>query len=585
MTKYFRCFKSGQYITAGKRYEIIAEVDGLFVFLDDDGVEHCWSIEPGGDGGNYRDHFILETDDKPIDGRKAEVIHPGRRWTSYYALSAKLGYPDASRDYGEDDRVHPKEGDVVTILSATDLAGDAVVHDGNRVYVVESENGEHHTFSEKGLRILSDSITVLPDESLGGIGREYREVNRKADEGETAKVIGPSGHKFSVGTIVKATSEKSAVTDGVRFINKCGDLVQTLVHTHGDYVVLEPTDIVHLPIKGHISGTERLRMVDRKATVGERVIMTEATGTRIEGGRSVPDYHNGNIFEIARINDGADLATSTSGKMFYQREYHVLEPLTDAPLLSEQSAQDQAAATISSLALRLGALTERIDTLEAKVDAVYTTQPTTAVGPEAVLKAVRKFSEGLKRSVSDALKTPQQRRDEIVERAKADVADLRKYKGTPIPNDTVCFRPLTKQTKDYVPMHTVEYVVNRNKRAVVAIIRCTCDGHITRGIAKCAPGDVFNAHIGKAIALYRALGLEVPADYLNVPKPTEVRVGDVVEGTSHSGAIGPVLEIGHDGEENFVIYRNDTDRRYVNKCWSGVTRVIILDDTREEVAA
>ncbi|KAF6658894.1 hypothetical protein ACT3XG_14810 [Paenibacillus polymyxa] len=59
-----RCFKSGQYITAGKRYEIIGEVDGLFVFLDDDGDEHCWSIEPGEEGESYRDHFVLETDEK-----------------------------------------------------------------------------------------------------------------------------------------------------------------------------------------------------------------------------------------------------------------------------------------------------------------------------------------------------------------------------------------------------------------------------------------------------------------------------------------------------------------------------------------
>ncbi|MCA0117385.1 hypothetical protein LCD32_00040, partial [Bacillus sp. RSS_NA_20] len=49
-----------------------------------------------------------------------------------------------------------------------------------------------------------------------------------------------------------------------------------------------------------------------------------------------------------------------------------------------------------------------------------------------------------------------------------------------------------------------------------------------RGISKCAPNDCFNAHIGKAIALRRALGLEVPSEYLNVPQPTDVRVGDVV---------------------------------------------------------
>ncbi|KOS00600.1 hypothetical protein AM598_22005, partial [Paenibacillus polymyxa] len=205
----------------------------------------------------------------------------------------------------------------------------------------------------------------------------------------------------------------------------------------------------------------------------------------------------------------------------------------------------------------------------------YTTQPTTAVDPVAVLKAVRKFSEGLKRIVSDALKTPQQRRDEIVERAKADVADLRKYKGTPIPNDDVSFWPLTEQPMSYVPLHTVEFVVNRNKRTVVAIIRCNCDGHVTRGIAKCAPGDVFNAHIGKAIALYRALGLDVPAEYLNVPKPTEVHVGDVVAYGKRRAVVCPPNEV--------------TGRMYVGEeCAIGsifAQEGRVIDDSREEVAA
>src|SRR5699024_11680223 len=49
-----------------------------------------------------------------------------------------------------------------------------------------------------------------------------------------------------------------------------------------------------------------------------------------------------------------------------------------------------------------------------------------------------------------------------------------------------------------------------------------------RGIAKCDPSDCFNVHIGKAIALRRALEVEVPDEYLNTPQPTEVRVGDIV---------------------------------------------------------
>ncbi len=53
-----------------------------------------------------------------------------------------------------------------------------------------------------------------------------------------------------------------------------------------------------------------------------------------------------------------------------------------------------------------------------------------------------------------------------------------------------------------------------------------------RGIAKATPDDCFNIHIGKAIALRRALGLAVPDEYLNAPQPTEVRVGDFVSDDS-----------------------------------------------------
>lgn len=412
---------------------------------------------------------------------------------------------------------------------------------------------------------MLSNITILPDESLNGIEREYREVKRKAAEGERIKIVNPiaSFGDYKEGDVLAVystgrggvhTVETAEGWDGGGHIFVGDD----------EYTVLEPTDIVH------IAG-ERLRMVDRKATVGERVIIVSSDKTK-----SVGCAFRHEIGEAGDVDSRLPDRPLVNGWYILDGDYRVLEPLAPAPLLSEQSAQDQAAATIGALALRLDALTERIDTLEAKVNAVYTTQTTTAVDPEAVLKAVRKFSEGLKRSVSDALKTPQQRRDEIIERAKADVKELAREDGK--------YLLPTRFGRKYITL--VEFIVNRDKRKVTAILRGVASDRVRAvGRAKCAPNDVFNAHIGRAISLRRALGLEVPAEYLSVPRPTEVRVGDIVEGTSHSGATGPVQEIGHDGEENFVIYRNDTSRRCFDRCWSGVTRVIILDDTREEVAA
>ena len=107
-------------------------------------------------------------------------------------------------------------------------------------------------------------------------------------------------------------------------------------------------------------------------------------------------------------------------------------------------------------------------------------------------------------------------RDDIIEMAKRDVAELL---GRPhIVVDGV-------KMKD-----VVTFIVNKEKRTVVALVRYAVSKKVkARGIAKCHPDDCFNAHIGRAIALRRALGLEVPDEYLNTPQPTEVRVGDIVE--------------------------------------------------------
>lgn len=133
-------------------------------------------------------------------------------------------------------------------------------------------------------------------------------------------------------------------------------------------------------------------------------------------------------------------------------------------------------------------------------------------------------------------KSDQQKRDEIVEKAKKDVEEL------------IAF--------DY--MTTVDFIVNIEKRTVVSLRKFV---HILgRGIAKCAPNDCFNAHIGKAIALRRALGLEVLSEYLNVPQPTEVRVGDVVETTFLNGE---TLKFTVERIENGRAYRNDVLGTYV----------------------
>lgn len=104
--------------------------------------------------------------------------------------------------------------------------------------------------------------------------------------------------------------------------------------------------------------------------------------------------------------------------------------------------------------------------------------------------------------VEDKPKTPNELRGEIIEKAKQFVeSDEHKdfdgdYHVRVTGIGTVCC--------------TVEFVVNERKRTVVALLKGITTKKVrARVIAKCNPSDVFNSHIGKAIALGRALGLDV----------------------------------------------------------------------------
>ncbi|MCY9063223.1 hypothetical protein MOE67_13565 [Bacillus inaquosorum] len=157
-------------------------------------------------------------------------------------------------------------------------------------------------------------------------------------------------------------------------------------------------------------------------------------------------------------------------------------------------------------------------------------------------------------NAKDPAVSAQARRDEIVEQAKEDVEES-------------CYELFA---------YDLEFIVNREKRTVVALLRgCKSGRAIEKGIAKAAPSDCFNVHIGKAIALRRALGLAVPDEYLNAPQPTEVRVGDVV----YYSRVYPHLTVSDrmtTKRDGFVSAQSAS--MYVG---DGVTKII--DDSREEV--
>lgn len=137
-----------------------------------------------------------------------------------------------------------------------------------------------------------------------------------------------------------------------------------------------------------------------------------------------------------------------------------------------------------------------------------------------------------------------QTREEIVKEAITDVAEL--LKGEYYDEDGAVFRHVGGIV-DFVIRESdrVNFYVNRKKGVVVANLvimavsmfntKTLTPGKVaTTGIARCAPSDVFNEHVGKAIALRRALGLPVPAKYYEVggSAPEGKQVGDVAIYTS-----------------------------------------------------
>ncbi|MDQ9094256.1 MULTISPECIES: hypothetical protein [Bacillus] len=155
-------------------------------------------------------------------------------------------------------------------------------------------------------------------------------------------------------------------------------------------------------------------------------------------------------------------------------------------------------------------------------------------------------------------KTAQERRDEIVEQAKADVERLRMIN-----------RML--QTFD------ITFDINRESRTVEAVAKKPNSRTAFYGTAICAPDDCFNIHIGEAIALHRALGLEVPDEYLNAPQPTEVRVGDVVE----CGSLKDVRHVKVVADGEYI--GTGLDKAAISSITVKHRLIRIIDDSRTEV--
>ncbi|MGF9741954.1 hypothetical protein ABEX06_00495 [Bacillus safensis] len=264
----------------------------------------------------------------------------------------------------------------------------------------------------------------------------------------------------------------------------------------------------------------------RKANVGERILITNVNVMEDR-------YENGAVLLVGSLRgDGA--VYDDLGRLVYLEEYEVIVgEHTPAPNLDEMdygelvSLVEDAMKALRTRSYKLGYDQGRFD---AEIEAVNGTYE----------------------------KTDQQKRDEVVAQAKEDVETL-------------------KMRNRLSKAFNIEIVVNSESRSVEATAKVPNSRKSFYGIAKCAPSDCFNAHIGKAIALRRALGLEVPTEYLNVPQPTEVRVGDVIRGRQANG-----VEFYEETIQNIKdgAYYYDDGFDFISNA-----ELVIIDDSRTEGGA
>lgn len=125
--------------------------------------------------------------------------------------------------------------------------------------------------------------------------------------------------------------------------------------------------------------------------------------------------------------------------------------------------------------------------------------------------------------------TPNEKRDELIKGSKRFIlTKINSLKNSGFVRGG--FEAKEKENpKFYHLVLNSEFIVNEEKRTVVALLRGGRNSKVySRGIAKCMPNEAFNVYIGKAIALARALEIDVPEEFVNAVQPDGLAVGQKI---------------------------------------------------------
>lgn len=184
--------------------------------------------------------------------------------------------------------------------------------------------------------------------------------------------------------------------------------------------------------------------------------------------------------------------------------------------------------------------------------------------------------------------TPKLTRDGVIQQAIDDVKDLlssnysSRTEVAKFVGETLWF---VSEGGLYTVTDEVLFAVNADKRTVIASIRYNQNPKdvYKQGRAKCAPGDVFNEHIGKAIALRRALGLEVPVEYYEVEARDrdDLAVGDVIQCDWDSDEVLAILEMVDNPKPQ---QHKGVAFKLTERSWAASSEVTLINDSARHTA-
>ncbi|MCR9040831.1 hypothetical protein QRX25_14785 [Bacillus sp. L381] len=203
-------------------------------------------------------------------------------------------------------------------------------------------------------------IHVLADETLGGIKREYVEVDRGALEGEKIVIVGKSYTEdvYKTGDIFTVDRDFHSEVNFVESDAATSEGNYSGLIYHDEYRVLEPTDIVHI-------GTQRYEIVDRKAEVGEKVVHVDGDCGESDGVvTEVTDVGASTVDVVEyEVSDGESVCGISHGY------YRVLVPVEATE--SDEPKPADPIDVIANLAQEVASLKRTVDCHKGEIDTLH----------------------------------------------------------------------------------------------------------------------------------------------------------------------------------------------------------------------